>query len=576
MESTPASTAATNAADKPTTAHSNDAPNPTAKHRDRGNRKNGDRNQSSKKRRNDGKDKKQSDMKDGRGSWNRKRRRVDDPDASNWGVDKKIKSEDIDNEERRPKRKVAVMIGYAGTGYKGMQISKTEKTIEGDIFAAFIASNAVSKANADDPRKSSFVRCARTDKGVHAAGNVISLKLIDEDPDIVDKINEKLPDQIRIWGIQRTNKSFSCYKACDSRWYEYLMPSYCLIPPHPDSFLAKNLIESAKREDKYDEFAAGMEDLKDFWTEVDEKHVKPLLAKMDRKTREGVMARLNSPEDFLDGHVEKGRTPTPEPQQRGGDVEMVDAAKAKLTAVDFGYKAVKNAVVAAKRAYRVSPERLQRLQGALDKYCGTKNFYNYTIQKTFRDKSAHRHIKSFVVNPEPIQINDTQWLSLKVHGQSFMMHQIRKMVAMAVLCTRCNTPLSRIDESYEDSRISIPKAPGVGLLLERPVFDHHNEKMTGAGIEREAIDFSQWEDKIRDFKQKHIYQRMWDVEEADAPFHTFFNQIDNFDTGYFLWLTAKGIPAALERNGPSEAGPNMLDDADDNDVGDRDAEGGEG
>jgi tRNA pseudouridine38-40 synthase len=30
--------------------------------------------------------------------------------------------EEIKNEERRPKRKVAVMIGYSGSGYKGMQV----------------------------------------------------------------------------------------------------------------------------------------------------------------------------------------------------------------------------------------------------------------------------------------------------------------------------------------------------------------------------------------------------------------------------------------------------------------------
>lgn len=30
--------------------------------------------------------------------------------------------EEIEAEERRPKRKVAVMIGYSGSGYKGMQL----------------------------------------------------------------------------------------------------------------------------------------------------------------------------------------------------------------------------------------------------------------------------------------------------------------------------------------------------------------------------------------------------------------------------------------------------------------------
>ncbi|KAG5952072.1 tRNA pseudouridine synthase 1 [Claviceps cyperi] len=96
------------------------------------------------------------------------------------------------------------MIGYSGTGYKGMQVNGDEPMIERDFFRAFIDAKAISKANADDPRKSSLARCARTDEGVHAAGNVISLKLIIEDEDIVDRINAHLPEQIRVWGIQRT------------------------------------------------------------------------------------------------------------------------------------------------------------------------------------------------------------------------------------------------------------------------------------------------------------------------------------------------------------------------------------
>ena len=36
---------------------------------------------------------------------------------------KPFSQEEINAEERRPKHKVAVLIGYAGTGYKGMQMS---------------------------------------------------------------------------------------------------------------------------------------------------------------------------------------------------------------------------------------------------------------------------------------------------------------------------------------------------------------------------------------------------------------------------------------------------------------------
>ncbi len=130
--------------------------------------------------------------------------------------------------------------------------SKDYRTIEGDLFDAFVSAGAISRANADDPKKSGLVRCARTDKGVHAAGNVISLKLIVEDDDIVARINSKLSPQIRVWGIQRTTGSFSCYQACDSRWYEYLIPTHAFLPPHPASFLGKRLAHDAA---KYDDEA---------------------------------------------------------------------------------------------------------------------------------------------------------------------------------------------------------------------------------------------------------------------------------------------------------------------------------
>ena len=42
----------------------------------------------------------------------------------------------------------------------------------------------------------SWQRAARTDKGVSAAGNVVSLKLMIDFPDVVERINAELPDQV--------------------------------------------------------------------------------------------------------------------------------------------------------------------------------------------------------------------------------------------------------------------------------------------------------------------------------------------------------------------------------------------
>lgn len=135
-------------------------------------------------------------------------------------------SEDVERrsewqeEPRKRKDKVALLVGFNGTGYQGMQMYVRDiseyrilfthvchifrnpgvKSIEEDLFAALCKAGAVSRANSESPKKVQLIRAARTDKGVHAACNVVSLKMITEDPNIVERINAHLPAQIRVWG----------------------------------------------------------------------------------------------------------------------------------------------------------------------------------------------------------------------------------------------------------------------------------------------------------------------------------------------------------------------------------------
>lgn len=135
---------------------------------------------------------------------------------------------------RLPKRQSALLLGFCGTGCAGMQmlvcghaVSEKKKgslvltilcsqpdtrTIEGVLFDALVRVGAVSSDNADDPTKVSLGRAARTDAGVHAAGNLVSLKLITQIPgvpDVVGAINRSLPPEIRVWGIVRVQNSFN-------------------------------------------------------------------------------------------------------------------------------------------------------------------------------------------------------------------------------------------------------------------------------------------------------------------------------------------------------------------------------
>ncbi|ETI27760.1 tRNA pseudouridine(38-40) synthase [Cladophialophora carrionii CBS 160.54] len=501
-----------------------------------------------------------------------KRQRLDRGESELPIYATKFSDEVLAAEERRPKKKVAVLIGYAGTGYKGMQLTHDQKTIEGDLFQAFVAAGAISKANADDPKKSSFVRCARTDKGVHAAGNVISLKLIVEDDDVVEKINQNLAPQIRVWGFERTNNAFSAYQLVDSRIYEYLIPTHSFLPPHPTSFLGRNCDEWAEKKGDQEEYRKRQEEVLGYWEKVDEEMIKPILAEYDPEIQDilekalwmkgiepaGGEAAVADPSDTE--IADKGLEPELAKNTSAGEtVDKDDTMQADASTktssdttekpktsrrqiLDEAVKRLRQAYITAKRAYRIPPERLDRIQDTLDLFVGTRNYHNYTVQKTYKDPSAKRVIKSFVVNKTPILINGTEWLSMKVHGQSFMMHQIRKMVGMVALVVRCGCDPNRLRESMGPARLSIPKAPSLGLLLERPVFDSYNKRAKDS-LGKEPIDFDRYKTEMDQFKQEQIYERMYRDEEKENVFGNFFNHVDNFPSETFLFVTSGGIEA---------------------------------
>lgn len=504
-----------------------------------------------------------------------------------------------------------------------------ERTIEGDLFSAFVHAGAISKANANDPKKSGLVRCARTDKGVHAAGNVVSLKLIVEDKDIVEKINYHLSEQIRVWGIQRTVGSFSCYQACDSRWYEYLIPSHAFLPPHPNSYLGKKLVDVAKEMGELEAYKARQEEVSGFWKATEEEYIKPIFDEIkDETLKELVLKALYETEENHDVHEDPPGSPTQDDESvvgiaskaaestEAGSTEQpslstakpseehsasatvatssIDGKRDKIPAnpttandntstttstppttnelpiptprnptdppsarlprnmrrdLESTTRSLRTAYTTAKRTHRIPPTRLARIRACLAQFLGTQNFHNYTINKSPRDPSAKRLIKSFTLDPSPKIINGTEWLSLKVHGQSFMMHQIRKMVSAVALTVRCGAPPSRIGETLSaEASVSIPKAPGLGLLLERPVFESYNSN-TAAKFEREALDFKKYEVEMEAFKQREIYERVFTEEEASGQFGVFFGHVDGFREGYFMWVTAKGVAAGAGGSG---------------------------
>ncbi|KAF8074960.1 pseudouridine synthase [Lyophyllum atratum] len=392
---------------------------------------------------------------------------------------------------RLPKRRCALLIGFCGSGYSGMQIQPDHtKTIEGVLFQAMVRAGAVSQDNADDPVKIGLARAARTDAGVHAAGNLVSLKMITtvpDVPDIVARINEELPPEIRLWGYVRVQNSFNARMVCDSRKYTYFFPSYLLLPPKPGSGLDRSL----------QQYVASLSFDPEVQAADREKMLHPFWADAD-----------------LSGHDEE---------------------------------------LARKRAWRVAPAQVERLRDIVKKFEGTHNFHNFTVARDFSDRSNQRHMKKIEI-ADPVVYGDTEWISVLFHGQSFMLHQ-RKMMSALVLACRTDTPEQVIDELYGPRVVFIPKMPSLGLLLEEPLFDSYNTRMAPINEKldpsdpdyRPPISFEDHRNDINAFKQKYIYDNMRQVEDRDGLFDAWMRYVDAYGGNDLLYLNPKGTipPAAV-------------------------------
>ncbi|RRT81317.1 hypothetical protein B296_00022277 [Ensete ventricosum] len=89
-------------------------------------------------------------------------------------------------------------------------------------------------------------------------------------------------------------------------------------------------------------------------------------------------------------------------------------------------------------------EQRERFNRILKHYVGTHNFHNFTTRTKAEDPSARRYIISFDANRAAC-IEGIEFVNCEVVGQSFMLHQIRKMIGLAVAVMRNCAPESLMD-----------------------------------------------------------------------------------------------------------------------------------
>jgi len=124
------------------------------------------------------------------------------------------------------------------------------------------------------------------------------------------------------------------------------------------------------------------------------------------------------------------------------------------------------------------------------------------------------------------------------------------MIGLFILALRSSTPASLVPETFGPSRIHIPKAPSLGLLLVAPHYIEYNRRVVEANDKLDSLvragrltpDAAEEQRRaeidpakvdgmtvlVDEFKREQVYKRMWEVEERDLTFSKWLNYLDQF------------------------------------------------
>ncbi|KAL3845368.1 hypothetical protein ACJIZ3_002771 [Penstemon smallii] len=469
---------------------------------------------------------------------------------------------------RYKQRKIAIFFAYCGVGYQGMQKNPGAKTIEGDLEEALFFSGAIPEEDRGRPQRFEWARSARTDKGVSAVGQVVSGRFYVDPPSFVERLNSKLTPQIRIFGYKRVTPSFNAKKFCDRRRYVYLIPVFALDPSsHRDgesvlgrlgsgdeivdcldcsergrkAFESKNAAETVKTGSGISSNNVGAlleetitksngianndsETILSVETEIIEKvdEEKAISADSDisssNKTAlvEEKVVVYSLENKNGDSDINKASIETEIVLENG--VEENEKIQEDKVENDNG-----NVEFEKIRDFRYGEEEKKRFNRILKYYEGTHNFHNFTTRTKAEDPSAKRYIVSFNANTV-VNIDGIEFVKCEVIGQSFMLHQIRKMIGLAVAIMRNYAPESVIETAFQQKvNINIPMAPEVGLYLDECFFPSYNNKWKHS---HEELSMKAYAKEAEEFKMKYIYSHIAATEHKEGVMGLFLHSLD--------------------------------------------------
>lgn len=329
--------------------------------------------------------------------------------------DRKIKYPNLwFDEEGNPKKPqqtlIALCFAYLGTEYHGLSLHNDDKTVILDLQEAMVNLGIISPLKTRVSLK--WSESSRTDAGVHAAAQVVSLQVALPDGVKVKNLPGLIQEQlgsnsnIRIWAAVSPGTVFNAQQSASSRRYFYLMPL-------------------------------------DTFKESSKSHL-----------------------DYLRNEV-------------------------------------------------------------CQLFVGKHQFVNYTRHITDENiQSSIKIIRDFSFS-DPFEINGTKYVLFIIYGNSFMLNQIRKMIATVLSASYNLLTIEQIKETLTETRWALPRLIGLGLFLDQVYFESSKiiKKFGNEVPKKRDIHFTFVRSEIEQWKKEILFQHIDSIVKKENPFRKWVNEV---------------------------------------------------
>jgi len=386
--------------------------------------------------------------------------------------------------------------------------------------------------NFGDVARVGWNRCARTDKGVHAAGQVISFRarMLEATTEAwIAKLNAVLPKDLNVHALVRVTRNFNAKNNCTARRYGYILPTFVLAPRETLMYVAKAPAMSEAM--KAARAGVGSGSVADTIADRFVNGSAALAAAAEVRAGRARAAAGWAAGVGSSAWVEVAVAASARSAARSAGLlppaDAFQTGAAFVSAATQQWAAHATDAARSRDGYRLSTTALVRMREQLAKFKGTHAFHNFTPRLKAGDATTQRYISAVNVS-EPFLLTPgdkpMEFVHITLVGQSFLLNQIRHMVGVVADVVRGAAPEFAIDLAFSAGLLKLPLAPAEGLYLDMCFFEAYDKRF---GEDHPHLTRLRPAEAARctAFKEGTIWAHMARAVVAEKPFHKYLSDL---------------------------------------------------